>query len=274
MKKLILLQWLFCLSWPVIANGANSVSPSMVAATYEFRILAERSHKPTLFTQGLVLGEGVFYESSGHYGRSLLVSYPQTEPLQKWAQLTAPFLQKEVLPARYFAEGLTLLGDKLYLLTWQEGTLFIYDRASFKLEKQWHYSGEGWGLTHNGQALIRSDGSHRLYFHNTENFAVTTTLAVTENKHPVIRLNELEYMDNAIWANVWHENRIIEIDPASGVVKGSLDLTELAAQVDVKNSESVLNGIAYDAQKKALWVTGKNWPVMYLIQIIKPNIDK
>lgn len=273
-KKTTLMLWLFCLSWPVIANDESAALPATATASYKYRILAERSHKPTLFTQGLLLKDGVFYESSGRYGLSRLVSYPQTEPAGKWAQLSAPFLKSEALPARYFAEGLSLLDDKLYLLTWQEGTVFVFNRSTFALEKQLRYSGEGWGLTDDGTTLIRSDGSHRLHFHNPDNFSLTHSIEVTENKRPVIRLNELEYVEDSVWANVWHENRIIEIDPVTGLVKGSLDLTTLTARVAVKDSESVLNGIAYDTIKQAFWVTGKNWPVMYLIEVFKPDDDK
>ena len=269
MKNIILFWWLFCLSGPLIANAEATVAHTSGVVHFDYQVLAQRSHKPTLFTQGLVLDGDTFYESSGLYGRSMLVSYPRDEPDNKWAQLTANFTQKDKLPDRYFAEGLALLDDKLYLLTWQEGTVFVYDRTTFSVIDRWRYSGEGWGLAHNSELLIRSDGSEHLYFHSPKDFSLEKTLDVNEEGRPVQRLNELEFIEGYVWANVWHENRLVQIDPATGEVVGSLDLTALTAQVDIESSESVLNGIAYDEEHDALWVTGKHWPTMYLIKLIK-----
>lgn len=269
MKNFILFFWLFCLSGPMIANDAAMVhSPAVIH--FDYQVLAQRSHKPVLFTQGLVLEDGTFYESSGLYARSQLVSYPRDEPTTKWGQLTANFIQTDKLPDRYFAEGLTLLNDKLYLLTWQEGTVFVYDRTTFKILERWRYSGEGWGLTHDNKLLIRSDGSENLYFHSPDGFRVQGKVAVNEHGRPVQRLNELEFINGYVWANIWHENRLVQIEPSTGNVVGSVDLTALTAQVDIDSSESVLNGIAYDAERQGMWVTGKNWPTMYLIKLIKP----
>lgn len=255
----------------MIANDATTAPHLPTVTHFDYRVLAQRSHKPTLFTQGLVLHEGTFYESSGLYGRSQLVSYPREEPATRWAQLTAEFTKTDKLPDRYFAEGLTLLDDKLYLLTWQEGTVFVYDHTTFEVIDRWRYSGEGWGLTHNNELLIRSDGSEHLYFHSPEDFSLKRTVAVTEEGRAVQRLNELEFIGGYVWANIWHENRLVQIDPDAGKVVGSVDLTALTAQVDIESSESVLNGIAYDAEQQAMWVTGKNWPTMYLIKLIIPS---
>lgn len=253
-----------------MANAGATVSHTPDVVHFDYQILAQRSHKPALFTQGLVLDGNTFYESSGLYGQSMLVSYPREESTNKWAQLTANFTQKDKLPDRYFAEGLALLDDKLYLLTWQEGTVFVYDRTTFAVIDRWRYSGEGWGLTHNGKQLIRSDGSEHLHFHSPEDFSLQKTLDVQESGRPVQRLNELEFIAGYVWANIWHENRLVQIDPATGRVVGSLDLTALTAQVDIDSSESVLNGIAYDAERGGMWVTGKKWPSMYLIKLTKP----
>ena len=270
MKSIILFWWLFCLSGPLIANAETTVAHTSGVVHFDYQVLAQRSHKPTLFTQGLVLDGDTFYESSGLYGRSMLVSYPRTEPDNKWAQLTANFTQKDKLPDRYFAEGLALLNDKLYLLTWQEGAVFVYDRTTFSVIDRWRYNGEGWGLAHDGKLLIRSDGSEHLYFHSPKDFSLEKTLDVNEDGRPVQRLNELEFIDGYVWANVWHENRLVQIDPSTGKVVGSLDLTALTAQVNIESSESVLNGIAYDMEHEGLWVTGKHWPTMYLIKLINP----
>jgi len=266
-KKMIWMG-LFCLSWSFIANAEISSAATPLPVKYTYQVLAERGHNTRLFTQGLVLDQGTFYETSGLYGRSMLVSYPETEPLGKWIRKATRFNQQKALAPRYFAEGLTLFDNKLYLLTWQEGTVFVYDRADFTLLKQMTYSGEGWGLAHTDDALIRSDGSHRLYFHAPEDFAITKTIHVLEQGRPVQKLNELEFINGFIWANVWHEDRLVQIDADNGTVVGSLDLSALVARVDVASSESVLNGIAYDATQDALWITGKNWPSMYKIKLI------
>lgn len=259
---------LFCLSLTSIAN-ISTASEATAAASQplHYQIIAERSHKPSLFTQGLVVKDGYFYESSGLYGKSFLASYPIAEPASTWAKLTAPLTHKQMIPAQYFAEGLSLLNNKLYVLSWQEGTLFVFDAGDFSLQNKLYYKGEGWGLATDGKYLIRSDGSSDLFFHNADNFAVEKTLSVRLNKEPIKNLNELEYFDGYIWANVWQDNRILKIDPHSGAVVATLDLSEISKNLHLSDRESVLNGIAYDAEKKAVWITGKQWPKMYLLKI-------
>jgi glutamine cyclotransferase len=265
---------LLCLSLLAFANLISAVShanakeqlPTPVKPL-AYQIIAERSHKPTLFTQGILVKGGYFYESSGLYNKSLIVSYPISEPESAWAKMTAPFTQKQAIPERYFAEGLTLLNNKLYLLTWKEGALFVYDANHFSLLNTLYYQGEGWGLTTDGKHLIRSDGSANLFFHNPDNFSTEKTITVSLNKEPVHELNELEFFDGFIWANIWHDNRILKIDPATGNVVGILDLSEITKKLRLTDSESVLNGIAYDADKKAVWITGKQWPKMFLLKL-------
>jgi glutamine cyclotransferase len=256
---------LLCTSLIFIAN----LLPATVyaAAPIPFEILAERTHKPTLFTQGLLVDGDHFYESSGLYNQSLLVTYPIAEPASTWAKISAPFTKKQAVPARYFAEGLALLGDKLYLLTWQEQTLLIYDKATLTYEKSISYKGEGWGLTSDGKQLIRSDGSETLYFHNPDDFAVIKRLKVTDAGVPISQLNELEFADGFLWANIWYEDRILKIDPTTGNVIGEMDLVALKQNLKLDNSEQVLNGIAWDEKQNAFWITGKNWPKMFLIRI-------
>jgi glutamine cyclotransferase len=259
---------LFCLSLTAIANFSYAQAESLASATpIHYKVLAERSHRINLFTQGFLVKDGNFYESSGLYAKSQLVSYPVVEPEGTWARLTAPFTQKQHIPDRFFAEGLTLLNNKLYLITWQEHTAFVYDATSFSLQKTFNYSGEGWGLATDGKHIIRSDGSNQLFFHNADSFAVEKTIDVKFKKEPVLNLNELEYAEGFIWANIWHDNRIVKINPITGDVAGVIDFSQLSQGLKLKDGESVLNGIAYDADKKAFWITGKQWPKMFLVKL-------
>jgi glutamine cyclotransferase len=259
---------LFCLSLATIANFSFAQADSLATAnSIHYEIISERSHKPSLFTQGFLVKDGNFYESSGLYSKSQIVSYPIAEPESTWARMSAPFLQKQHIPDRFFAEGLTLLNNKLYLLTWQEGVLFVYDATNFSLIKSINYKGEGWGLATDGKHLIRSDGSAQLFFHNAETFALEKTINVKYKQEAINNLNELEYADGFIWANIWHDNRILKINPATGDVVGVIDFSETAKNLKLKDGESVLNGIAYDADKKAFWITGKQWPKMFLLKL-------
>lgn len=259
------LSALLCTSLLFIANLLPVTAQA--AAPIPFKVLAERTHKPTLFTQGLLVDGDHFYESSGLYNQSLLVTYPIAEPAGTWAKISAPFSKKQAIPERYFAEGLALMGDKLYLLSWQEQTLLIYDKSTLNYQKSLSYKGEGWGLTSDGKQLIRSDGSDTLYFHNADDFAVTKTLKITDEGKAVTQLNELEFAGGFIWANVWYQDRILKIDPATGKTLGELDLSALKQTLQFTNSEQVLNGIAWDEKRQAFWITGKHWPKMFLVQV-------
>lgn len=259
---------LFCLSLATIANFSCAQSDALASANpIHYKILAERSHKTNLFTQGFLFKDGNFYESSGLYGKSQLVSYSLAEPESTWAKMTALFIQKQRVPDRFFAEGLTQLNNKLYLITWQENTAFVYATADFSLQKTLTYTGQGWGLATDGKHIIRSDGSNQLFFHNPESFAVEKSLSVKYKQQAITNLNELEYAEGFIWANIWHDNRIVKINPASGDVVGVMDFSEIANNLKVKDEESVLNGIAYDTDKKAFWITGKQWPKMFLVKL-------
>lgn len=256
---------LLCTSLLLITNAWSS----LVLATEEpgYEIIAERTHKPVLFTQGLLVDGDHFYETSGLYNQSLLVIYPITEPASTWAKISAPFTKKQSIPNQYFAEGLALLDNKLYVLTWMEKTVLVYDKATLNYEKSMSYSGEGWGLTTDGKTLIRSDGSATLYFHQPKDFSVIKTLTVKDGDKEINQINELEYVDGALWANIWHDDRILKIDPHTGKVLAQLNLSALKSKVKIDNSEQVLNGIAWDPNRKAFWVTGKQWPKMFLIKI-------
>lgn len=242
--------------------------PNAVAAdAISYQVVAERTHKPQLFTQGLLVDGDHFYETSGLYFKSLLVTYPVEESGSTWAKISAPFTRKQKIPDHYFAEGLALLADKLYVLTWMEKTLLVYDKNTLNYLTSMTYTGEGWGLATDGNMLIRSDGSANLYFHQPDDFALVRTITVTDGGQPINQLNELEYVDGVLWANVWHQDVILKIDPKSGKVLGQLDLSALKQTLSLTNSEQVLNGIAWDPQRKGFWVTGKQWPKMFLIKV-------
>jgi glutamine cyclotransferase len=239
-------------------DGPPTNEPPMEAPAPVLPVEQVRSypHDSTAFTQGLVWRGGRLYESTGRYGQSSL----------RLVELeTGRVLQRVSLGQQYFAEGLAAVGDSLYQLTWKEGVAFIWDPATLRQIAQVAYSGEGWGLTHDGRRLVVSDGSSYLTFVDPVTFQVDTTLRVTDGGRPVDQLNELEWVKGEVWANVWHTQRIARIDPATGRVKGWLDLAPLIPAVT--NPEAVLNGIAYDPDADRLLVTGKLWPSLYEIRI-------
>jgi glutamine cyclotransferase len=219
------------------------------------------AHDPEAFTQGLVFDAGVLYESTGGRG---------TSSLRKVALESGEVLERVAVPEPYFAEGLALLDERLYQLTWQENTAFVYDRASLKRVATMSYTGEGWGLTTDGRLLILSDGSNVLRFLEPSTFEVVRTLPVVDGSEYVHYLNELEWVRGEIWANVWHRDQIARIDPQSGRVVAWLDLTHLAPAIRAENPEAVPNGIAFDEQTGRVFVTGKLWPVLYEIRLPAP----
>lgn len=247
------------------SNAAKTARTPLPVAGYE--IVNTYPHDNRSFTQGLIFRDGVFYESAGEYGES---------SLRKVEVTTGKVLQRYDVPEEYFAEGMTILGDKIYQITWQERTAFVYD-LNFKLIKELRYEGEGWGLTHDGTNLIMSDGSHVLRYLNPETFEVTKTLVVKdENGRPVYKLNELEWVKGEIWANVWHSeslgkpNHIARIDPNSGNLTGWIDLGGISPDDVSAGSENTLNGIAYDAAADRIFVTGKRWKKLFEIKL-KPK---
>ncbi|MFT5117411.1 MAG: glutamine cyclotransferase [Kiritimatiellia bacterium] len=228
------------------------ISPYNLAGTipeWGYSIIRTEKHNPSSFTQGWVINNGIHYESSGHYGRSFIQRDDQK------STLTAN------LPRRYFAEGLTLFNDALYLLTWKENTLLIIDTVSLAVTGRLSYTGEGWGLTHNNKAFIMSNGTSTVYFRDTNDFSIQQTIRV---KQP-LRLNELEYIDEIIWANNWNDDNIYAINSHNGCLLGKIDLSLLRQHTVNPNPSNILNGIAYDENSDGLWVTGKYWPKRYLI---------
>jgi glutaminyl-peptide cyclotransferase len=236
----------------------NNPPENAVVRTLDYEIVNIWPHDPNAFTQGLVFLDGKMIESTGQEGRSSL----RNVELQ-----TGRILKKVDVPYPYFAEGIALLNNKIYQLTWQNQLGFIYDAQSFEKIGEFKYNGEGWGLTTDGQSLILSDGSNRIRFLEPDSFKVTRTIAVMDAKVPVEKLNELEFINGEIYANIWHEDRIVAINPQTGRVTAWIDLAGLLQPGDVQDPEAVLNGIAYDQSSGRLFVTGKLWPRLFEIKI-------
>ena len=243
----------------VTANLAATVPPSPTGFPhYTSEVVNVFPHDPTAFTQGLVYLNGVLYETTGLTGRS---------SLRKVALATGEVLQKADLPPNIFGEGMTVLGDRIFQITWKNQKGFVYDRATFAVQKEFTYPGEGWGLTTDGQALIMSDGTNEIRFIDPDTFQVLRTIRVFYRNQPLAYLNELEYIKGEIFANVWQTNVIVRIDPASGNVLGAIDCAHLLAPSDYSPTTDVLNGIAYDAASDRLFVTGKNWPKLFEVRL-------
>ncbi len=238
-------------------------SPCLAADKLRFELIESRAHDNRLFTQGLIVDGERLIESSGLYGKSLVRSYEIH---------SGKTIRQQNLPATFFAEGITRFKDTLYLLTWREGTLFLLDPETLSIRQTLRYKGEGWGITHNGKSLFTSDGSHYIQVRKPSDFSIENTLTV---KHATLgkvnQLNELEYANGLIWANRWRSNSIYAIHPHSGEIKAELDLSELVPALYKKSHKHVLNGIAYDPDKNAFWITGKNWPIRHLIKISLPE---
>lgn len=240
--------------WLVVACAEQS-SPVPV---FGYRVVASFPHDPHAFTQGLVSVDGQVFEGTGNYGESSL----------RRVDLATGRVEQEIrLPPHLFGEGLTVWQGRLVQLTWREGLGLIYDRDSLTLMETFTYSGEGWGLTHDGRHWIMSDGTDELRFLDPDTRRVVRHLPVRDGVRAIDNLNELEWVEGEIWANIWHSDRIVQIDPVSGRVAGWIDLGGLYSATERPHREAVLNGIAYDAQTRRLFVTGKDWPRLYEIEI-------
>jgi glutamine cyclotransferase len=231
-----------------------------------YRVIRTFPHDPQAFTQGLEIHNGVWYESTGLNGRS---------NIRRLELATGTIQQQADLPTEYFGEGITIFGDKLYQLTWQNKTGFVYDKNTLQQLSQFSYPTEGWGLTHTDTCLIMSDGTPNLYYYDPKTLTAVGQVAVADDAGPVFRLNELEYANNLILANVWQTNFIAKINPQSGAVQAWIDLTGLAEQAHAASTDptlpqDVLNGIAYDHDTDKLYVTGKLWPLIFEIELIQP----
>lgn len=233
------------------------------APVHGYRVVATYPHSPEAFTQGLDFVDGVFYEGTGLNGQSSL----RVVEIE-----TGRVLRQRDLDASHFGEGIVVFGDRVYQITWQTGTCFVYDRETLEPVGSFSYAGEGWGLATDGERLIMSNGSDALTFRDPETFAATGQVLVRENGAPVTRLNELEVVGDEVWANVWQTDRIARIDPDTGCVKAWLDLAGLRQSLPADPAAiDVLNGIAWDDATGRLFVTGKLWPQLFEIEVVEPE---
>ena len=245
---------------PAVSPADGPRKPSEPVPVYTYEVKNSYPHDRAAFTQGLVFREGLLWESTGQYGSSSL----------RQVELKTGRVLKSVPVAReFFAEGMTIFGGKVYQLTWQEKRAIVYDAKDFRRIGEFKYAGEGWGLTHDGESLVMSDGTSTLRFLDPETFAVRRTVRVADAGRPVEQLNELEYVRGEILANVWQTDRVARIDPATGRVTGWIDLKGLLPESDTRGDEDVLNGIAYDEAGDRLFVTGKLWPKLFEIKLVK-----
>jgi glutamine cyclotransferase len=223
-----------------------------------YKLVATYPHDQTAFTQGLVFTGDLLLEGTGKKGESSL----------RLVDLKSGKVEKQAdLDGHYFGEGITLLGKRIYQLTWQNRIGLVYDLDTFDLEKTFQYTGEGWGLTNDGKRLLMSDGTSTIRFLDPDTFKVVKRITARGADGNVGKLNELEYVNGEIWANIWYEDRIVRISPETGDVLGWIDLSGLYPRSKRSSNEDVLNGIAYDPESKRLLVTGKNWPRLYEITV-------
>lgn len=249
------------------SSGSENASPTPVVSasvavtvpTYTYEVVKSYPHDTSAFTQGLVYENGHLLESTGLNGRS---------SLREVDLATGAVLKKIDVPSQYFAEGLAEFHNKLYQLTWQANKGFVYDRTTFQKQSEFAYTGEGWGLADNDTSLILSDGTSKIRFLDPATFKVQRTINVTfADNRPLAELNELEYIEGEIYANVWQTDTIARIDPKTGKVLSWIDLSGLLPVGERTSQTDVLNGIAYDSAGKRLFVTGKLWPKIYEIKL-------
>ncbi|TRZ54121.1 glutaminyl-peptide cyclotransferase [bacterium] len=232
---------------------------------YHYRVIRSYPHDRQAFTQGLVYEGGFFYEGTGLHGRS---SLRKTDPA------SGRILKEVRLEPSHFGEGITIFGDRIVQLTWRSHVGFVYDKNSFHIVKTFTYPQEGWGITHDGKHIIMSDGTAVLHFLDPKDFREVANLGVHDQSGPVTGLNELEYVQGVIYANVWPTDRIAVIDPRKGRIKAWIDLKGLLGKTDLQGVD-VLNGIAYDARGDRLFVTGKLWPKVFEIRSeLQPSLQR
>ena len=241
------------------ATRAGSRQRATPAPVFGYRVVHAFAHDPQAFTQGLVFLDGFLYEGTGLNGQS---------SIRKVKLENGEVLQIQKIDQQYFGEGIAAWDNTLVQLTWQGGVGFVYDRATFQRKRTFTYTGEGWGLAFDGTRLAMSDGTSYLRFLDPATLAETGRLQVREGRVPVANLNELEFVKGEIFANVWQTDRIARISPKTGQVTGWIDLRGLLDPREAARGGDVLNGIAYDAEKDRLFVTGKLWPRLFEIRIV------
>lgn len=247
---------------PAAATPQAPPTPPARPPRQGYEVVAVHPHDPTAFTQGLVFRNGELIESTGRF--------PSTVRRVRLEDGTV--LARRELDTTYFGEGLTVFGDRALSLTWQNGKGFIWNPDTLEPIGEFAYSGEGWGLTHDGTRLILSDGTPRLRFLDPQTYAETGGVTVNWQGRPIGRLNELEFIDGEVWANVWQTDAVLRIDPATGNILSVIDLSGLLAPGDIRDpNDEVLNGIAWDPETRRLFVTGKNWPKLFEIRVTEPR---
>jgi glutaminyl-peptide cyclotransferase len=256
----LLLVLLPALGLPVLAAQPRSAAHAGTVPQYTFKIVHTYPHDAQAFTQGLVYHDGFLYEGTGLNGRS---------SLRKVRLETGEVLQHSDLSPDYFGEGIAILNDQVYQLTWQSQTGFVYKLSDFSLLRRFSYPGEGWGLTTDGRDLYMSDGSAEIRVIDPAGFREKRRIKVRDGNKAITELNELEWVEGELYANIWETDRIARISPATGKVTGWIDLKGLLSPVYKLEEGAVLNGIAYDAKNKRLFVTGKLWPSVFEIQLVR-----
>jgi glutaminyl-peptide cyclotransferase len=242
----------------ISASPSSPQLSSPPVREYTYRVIKVYPHDTSAFTEGLVFDSGTLYEGTGRYGSS---------SLRKVDLTTGAVLQNKNLASQYFGEGITVFKNNIIQLTWKSDLGFVYDKDSFNIIRQFSYPHEGWGITQDGERLIMSDGSSTLHFLNPDTFESIGVVKVEDSVEPVTQLNELEYIQGVVYANVWQTDRIVMINPENGEVTGWIDLSGLLQTQNYTGQTDVLNGIAYDSQLDRLFVTGKLWPYLFEIKL-------
>lgn len=245
---------------PQQASHSFFLKSNLAPEIYGYRIIKTLPHNPESFTQGLEWNGNQLFEGTGLNGKSAIM---QVDPS------TGKEMIRKDLPQEFFGEGITIVGDKLVQITWQNKRGFVYQLPALEKIKEFGYSTDGWGLTHWNKQLVMSDGTNRLFFLNPDQFNQTGLLEVWDNKKPIEEINELEEIDGFIFANKYRTDTLLKIDPKSGKILAYIDLTGILPESDRTGDEDVLNGIAWRADEKLIYVTGKNWPKMYAIKLVK-----
>jgi len=243
---------------PFLAGQTSYQVSANAPQEQTFVIVRVFPHDSSAYTQGLVYRDGFLYEGTGRNGQSSLL---------KVRLETGEVIQHVELGPEFFGEGITIIKDRVFQLTWKSGAGFVYDLNSFHLLQKFAYSGEGWGLATDGRELFLSDGTSEIRVLDAETFQEKRRLRVHDKATPIDQLNELEFVEGQIFANVWHSSRIARISPQTGDVVGWIDLTGLLSPIYRLEPEAVLNGIAYDPIRKRLFVTGKLWPSVFEIRV-------
>ncbi len=244
----------------LLLSGPLGPAPAVAAPVYGYKVVRTYPHDPKAFTEGLFYLDGQLYESTGLEGHS---------SIRRVDLETGQVLQQRDIPSQYFGEGIVAWKDRLVELTWRSQIGFVYDLKTFQPLSDFHYAGEGWALTRDDHRLIMSDGTADIRFLDPDTLAETGRIHVTDDGRPVRNLNELEWVKGEIYADIWETNRIARIDPETGHVLGWIDLSGLLKPEDMRSEVDVLNGIAYDAAHDRLFVTGKLWPKLFEIKLVR-----